>query len=309
MMYQATAPGHRFERSVGALTILLPTAGAIATAATALAFGVDRADVGLLIVGYVLSIVAVEVGYHRMVVHRGFKTHGMTRAILAGVGSMGAIGPIGWWTANHRQHHEFTDVPGDPHSPHLSGAGVLGRLRGFWHSHAGWLTTESSIVTDPARYAADVYRDPILRTVHELYFPLVFAGLLIPSIAGALLHASWTGAIHGLLWGGLTRIFCVHHAVWALGSFCHLYGTQEYRTTDAARNNVWVAIPTFGEGWHHNHHAFPSSARHGLEWWQIDLNYWFIRTLELVGLAWDVKVPSRHARDARRRVDCRHVAN
>jgi stearoyl-CoA desaturase (delta-9 desaturase) len=280
--------------------------GFIATVALSFQLGVSRMDVLLLLVTYTISIVAVEVGYHRMVVHRGFKTGRVMRAVLAGIGSMGAIGPIGWWTANHRQHHAYTDVPGDPHSPHLSGCGLMGKLKGFWHSHAGWLMNQTSIVTNPARYAADVYRDPVLRTTHQLYFPLVFLGLVIPAVAGGIMHGSWFGLVRGFLWGGLTRIFCVHHAVWALGSFCHAYGSQTYETRDQARNNLWVAIPTFGEGWHHNHHVFPTSARHGLEWWQLDPNYYFIRGLELLGLAWDVKVPSRQVRAARRKGGVRH---
>jgi stearoyl-CoA desaturase (delta-9 desaturase) len=298
-MKPSAARNHRFERTIGALTILVPTLGALATAVHAVAFGVTRGDLVLLIVAYTVSIVAVEVGYHRMVVHRAFKTHAVTRAILAGLGSTGAIGPIGWWTANHRRHHEFTDVVGDPH---LSGSDIKGKLRGFWHSHAGWLMDQTSIATDPVRYATDVYKDPVLLAVHRLYFPLVLAGLVVPGLAGGLLHASWQGVLRGVLWGGLTRIFLVHHAVWSLGSICHTFGKQEYRTRDAAKNNLWVAIPTFGEGWHHNHHVFPSSARHGLEWWQIDVNFYLVRSLAFFRLAWDIKLPSLEARAARRKV-------
>ena len=304
-MSYASAQGRRFERTIGLLTIVVPAAGALAAVGVSSVFSFTWADTILMAAMYTVTLVAVEVGYHRMIVHRGFHTHAVTRALLAAVGSMGTIGPIGWWTANHRQHHAFTDVAGDPHSPHLSGGSLWSRCKGFWHSHAGWLTNASSTLTDPGRYAADVYRDPVLRAVHRLYFPLVLLGLLIPAAIGALVHNSWLGAVRGLLWGGFVRMFLAHHAVWALGSVCHSFGTQEYESSDQARNNLWVAIPTFGEGWHHNHHVFPSSARHGLEWWQLDTNYYFIRGLELVGLAWDVKLPSRQARTARRRKDPR----
>jgi len=293
--------GHSFERTVGLLTIALPTLGAFGCVVSAWRFGADRIDLALLTAMYVITVVAVEVGYHRMIVHRSFRTHSITRFLLAAIGSMGAIGPIGWWTANHRQHHATTDMPGDPHSPHLFGSGLRSRLLGLWHSHAGWLLNETSITVDPKRFATDIYKDPVLTAVHRAYFPLVALGLLIPAIVGAWLHGGWVGAMRGLLWGGLGRVFCGHHAVWALGSVCHAYGSQEFETKDQARNNAWVAIVTFGEGWHHNHHVFPSSARHGINWWQLDPNFGFIKLLQLLGLAWDVKVPSKQAKDARRR--------
>jgi stearoyl-CoA desaturase (delta-9 desaturase) len=126
-----------------------------------------------------------------------------------------------------------------------------------------------------------------------LFVPWVAVGLLIPAVLGGLLTGTWTGALFGLLWGGLVRIFVTHHMTWSINSVCHLWGGRPYPSHDHSRNNVVFGILGMGEGWHNNHHAFPTSARHGLRWWQIDMSYWLIRGLALTGLAWNVRLPAR----------------
>jgi stearoyl-CoA desaturase (delta-9 desaturase) len=126
----------------------------------------------------------------------------------------------------------------------------------------------------------------------QFLFWMIF-GLIFPSVLGGLLTWSWWGLLLGFLWGGLVRVLVVHHITWSVNSICHLWGTRPFATTDHSRNNALVALVGFGEGWHNNHHAFPTSARHGLRWWEIDTSYWFIRGLGLIGLARDIRVPDR----------------
>jgi stearoyl-CoA desaturase (delta-9 desaturase) len=207
---------------------------------------------------------------------------------------MAAQGPLYYWVAIHRRHHAHNDEPGDPHSPHLDQpGGMRGLASGFWHSHIGWMFSHDA--TNWPRYIHDLLRDRMLFTISRLYFFWVFLGLLIPTAIGGLLTESWQGALTGFLWGGLVRIFLVHHAAWSLGSVSHLFGYQEFDTKDHSTIYWVTALPTFGESWHNNHHAFPYSATHGLRWWQFDVNATFIRCLSLCGLVWGVKKPTPDA--------------
>jgi stearoyl-CoA desaturase (delta-9 desaturase) len=171
----------------------------------------------------------------------------------------------------------------DPHSPHEQGNGFLGLLRGLWHAHVGWF-----FQPDPPNlphYVKDLNQSGLLRAASSLFPLWVALGVLIPAALGGLLTGTWMGALSGLLWGGLARIFLVHHVTWSVNSICHLWGSQPFRTGDESRNNFLFGVLGFGEGWHNNHHAFPTSARFGLQWWQIDVGYWFISVLVLLGLA------------------------
>ena len=136
--------------------------------------------------------------------------------------------------------------------------------------------------------------------VSETFTVWVALGLLIPTLLGGLLTLSWSGALLGFIWGGLARIFLVHHVTWSINSVCHLWGSRPFRSHDESRNNVVFGVLAMGEGWHNNHHAFPTSARHGLRWWQVDLSYYVIRTMECLGLAWQVRTPAPAAMEAKR---------
>jgi len=212
---------------------------------------------------------------------------------LGVLGSMAVQGSLLKWVALHRRHHAFSDRPGDPHSPHLHGSGVLGLIRGLWHAHLGWVFQADP--PDLPRYVKDLNRSPLLRMVSALFPVWVVLGLVIPAVLGGLLTMSWRGVWYGLAWGGLARIFLVHHVTWSVNSVCHFWGMRPYRNADQSRNNILFGILGLGEGWHNTHHAFPTSARHGLRWWQIDASYWLIRTLALLRLAWNVKLPSKQA--------------
>jgi stearoyl-CoA desaturase (delta-9 desaturase) len=252
-------------------------------------------ELGLLLGMYILTALGITIGFHRLFSHRSFEAASATRFVLAALGSMAVQAPLMKWVAIHRRHHEHSDQPNDPHSPHGHGGGVAGVLRGLWHAHIGWF-----FQPDPPnwpRYVKDLQRDGAVRVASALFPLWVAVGLLVPAGLGWLLAGGWLGALLGLLWGGLARIFLVHHITWSVNSVCHLWGSRPY-PRDESRNNVVFGVLALGEGWHNNHHAFPTSARHGLRWWQLDLSYYVIRLLALFGLAWSVRVPGKHAAGA-----------
>jgi stearoyl-CoA desaturase (Delta-9 desaturase) len=211
---------------------------------------------------------------------------------------MAVQGPLLKWVALHRRHHQHSDKEADPHSPHAYGSGVRGMLRGMWHAHIGWLLKPDG--PGLRKYVVDLVPDRVVRAVSRLFPLWVAVGLLLPALLGGLIAGSWKGALLGFLWGGLARVFLVHHVTWSINSICHLWGSRPFRSHDESRNNVVFGILGMGEGWHNNHHAFPSSARHGLAWWQVDVSYWIIRGLAAVGLARNVRLPSAAAIEAKR---------
>jgi stearoyl-CoA desaturase (delta-9 desaturase) len=237
------------------------------------------------------TAVGITVGFHRLFTHGSFKTHPVVQFTLAVLGSMAVQGPLLQWVATHRRHHQHSDADGDPHSPHLHGQGFLGLLKGVWHAHLGWIFDADP--PDLDHYVRDLRQSRSARTASVLFVVWVAVGLLIPAALGLVLTGTWMGALGGFVWGGLARIFLVHHITWSINSVCHVWGGRPYRTTDQSRNNLIFGVLALGEGWHNNHHAFPTSARHGLRWWQIDMSYWIIRALEFVGLAWNIRLPPK----------------
>lgn len=277
-------------RAATLAVVVVPFLGLVAAVGLLWGWGFRWLDLGLFLGMYVLSGVGVTVGFHRLFTHRAFKTHAVVKFVLAVLGSMAVQAPLFQWVAQHRRHHQYSDLPDDPHSPHHQGAGFLGRLRGFWHAHLGWVFEPDAEGLE--RYVKDLRQSPALRVASALFPLWVALGLLLPAAVGGLLTLSWAGALLGLLWGGLVRIFVVHHVTWCINSVCHLWGSRPYAVRDESRNNVVFGVLGMGEGWHNNHHAFPTSARYGLRWWQVDVGYWVIRGLALGGLAWDVELPT-----------------
>jgi stearoyl-CoA desaturase (Delta-9 desaturase) len=245
-------------------------------------------DILILAITYVVIGTGVTVGFHRLLTHRSFKTSRLVRAGFAALGSAAAEGPVIDWVATHRKHHQFSDVEGDPHSPHTDhGSGWRGALRGLAHAHIGWVFSDME-VADERRYAKDLLADPMIRFVDRTFVLWVALGLAFPFGLGVALTGTVAGGLTGLLWGGAARIFFLHHATFSINSLCHFFGRRDYDTGDQSRNLAWLAIPTWGEAWHNNHHAFPTSYRHGLRRWQIDPSAGVIRLMEMTGLAWDV---------------------
>jgi stearoyl-CoA desaturase (delta-9 desaturase) len=264
-------------------------------------WGFSWADFGILVGMYVLSALGITVGFHRLFTHRSFETFTWVRVVFAAFGSMAMQGPVLKWVAMHRRHHQHSDTPNDPHSPHQHGGGVLGFLRGAWHAHIGWFFER-----DPdglERYIPDLLKSKAVQLASALFHAWWALGLLIPAVLGGVLTLSWAGVLTGMIWGGPVRVFLVHHVTWSVNSACHLWGRRPYRSNDLSRDNAVFGILALGEGWHNTHHAFPTSARHGLRWWQIDVSYWVIRALALSGLAWDVRLPSLQMQAQWRRLE------
>lgn len=245
-------------------------------------------DLLVLAISYLLTVVGITVGYHRLFTHRSFKTGRPLRALFAVLGSAAVEGPVIEWVSTHRKHHRFSDVSGDPHSPHTEqGVGWRGAIRGLFHAHVGWMFRGVDRA-DPQRYAKDLLADPVLRAVDRMFLLWVLVGLAFPFGLGVALTGSIVGGLTGLLWGGAVRILFLHHATFSINSLCHFFGRRRFPTGDESRNLAWLALPTFGEAWHNNHHAFPTSAHHGLTRWQLDPGGWLIDAMERFGLAWDV---------------------
>jgi len=287
----------RLERRVNMTAVFLPFI--VVAAAIPLLWGdwLGWSDVVVFAVMYLLSGLGVTVGFHRLLTHRSFKTHKFTEYVFAYLGMLAVEGPVIDWVADHRKHHAHTDVEGDPHSPHVGhGDGLKGAIKGLWHAHVGWLW-ETHGEASARRYAKDLAEDRNMRILNRKFPLIVLASLLIPAAMGGLLTWSWHGALTALIWGGFARIFFVHHVTWSVNSVCHFFGTRRFEIEDRSTNVFWLAIPSFGESWHHNHHTFPRSAKHGLKWWEIDISAMTIGLMKRVGLAWDVVTitPERQA--------------
>jgi stearoyl-CoA desaturase (Delta-9 desaturase) len=255
--------------------------------------GVGWLELNLFLLMSALSAVGITVGFHRYFTHKTFDAHPIVKIILAILGSMAGEGSIVAWVSVHRCHHQYTDVVGDPHSPHLHGDSWLNRLYGFWYSHLGWLMDNR--LPNSAVFAKDLIRDPVILTINRLYPLWIFLGILIPGLLGWSIAGNGDGFFRGLIWGGVARLFFSFNGGYTINSIAHTWGNRMFTTQDFSTNNFWLAIPTFGEGWHNNHHAFPNSAKLGLKWWQIDLGFVVIQLLELMGLVENVQQPSPDA--------------
>ena len=231
-----------------------------------------------VITGFVLFYVAgsfgIGMGYHRLLTHRGYKVPRLVEYFLATCGTLSLEGGPIQWVVTHRIHHAHADRPGDPHTPRDGG----------WWAHMGWIlwgTAQNHDAATIAHYAPDLVKDRYYRWLNNYYYvPLLIVGI------GLFIFGGW-GVV---LWGVFLRTTVALHATWLVNSATHLWGEQRFKTDDDSRNSWWVALLTFGEGWHNNHHAHPTSARHGLHWYEIDLNWLGIRALQLLGLAHSIKL-------------------
>ena len=292
-------------------TVVLPLIGMVIALTLAFRYSmVSVLDVTMLIGGWYLTGMGITIGFHRMLTHRSFEAHPAVRWFWTVAGSLAVEGsPIDWCMV-HRKHHRFSDNHGDPHSPHLHDGGLWNNLKGFWHSHTGWLFNANWSKQERQKYVPDLMEDELLLSIDRNYNAWVIVTLVIPAVIGGIagllfpaeLSMGWAigkGALLGFIWGGLARVCLSHHMTWSINSICHIFGSQDYKANDDSRNNVFFGVLSHGEGWHNNHHAFPTSARHGLKWWQFDLSWVIIRGLEMVGLVWNVKLPSERQLESR----------
>lgn len=224
---------------------------------------------------WISGSLGIGMGYHRLLTHRGYKTYKWVEYFLTLCGTLALEGGPMFWVATHRVHHQNTDKEGDPHSP---------RDGGFW-AHMGWIITGRAMHNHSKEllpYVPDLRKDKFHTWISNWHWvPITVLGIVILAVGG------WQYVI----WGIFLRTVLGLHATWLVNSATHMWGSQRFLTSDTSTNSFWVAILTFGEGWHNNHHAHPQSARHGLAWYEVDMNWYGIATLRVLGLAWDVKVP------------------
>ncbi len=239
---------------------------------------------------YVLTGLGITVGYHRLFAHRSFETGPLLRVALAILGAMTLQGPLTQWVTDHRIHHLHSDKDGDPHSPNLAGNSFFGILKGILHAHVGWMFTEKGLHRN-SKYASDIYGDKYLLAVDRLYLFWVTLSLALPFVMGYAAGGTLGSGLEMFVWAGLVRIFLFQHSTFAVNSICHKFGRRNYQTKDNSRNQFVVALLTFGEGWHNNHHAFPRSARHGLGKFQIDFSWIMIIAMKKFKLAYNVYLP------------------
>jgi stearoyl-CoA desaturase (delta-9 desaturase) len=222
---------------------------------------------------WVTGCLGITLGFHRLIAHRSFQTPKLVEYFLAFCGTLACQGGVMDWVGLHRIHHQHSDTPADPHDSHL----------GFWWSHIGWLMYHNHADPDVPRYTKDLAEDPVYQFLQNYFIPLQIAlGLGLYFLGG------WPFVV----WGVFVRIVVVFHCTWFVNSATHQFGYRTYDTGDRSTNCWWVAVVTYGEGWHNNHHAFQYSARHGLKWWEVDITWMTIQFLQLLGLATKVKLPA-----------------
>jgi stearoyl-CoA desaturase (delta-9 desaturase) len=246
-------------------------------------------DIAIFLIMYVPTGLGITVGFHRLLTHRSFKTSPLLRGVLSVLGTMAVEGPVISWVADHRKHHTYSDRLGDPHSPHVDhGGGVRGALRGLAHAHVGWLFDHSQRGARE-RFAPDLLADPVVSFIDKTFLLWSLIGFAIPFGLGVLFGGTVSAGLEGMLWGGVVRMLVLHHVTYSINSLCHFFGRRRFATEDESRNLLWLAPLSFGEAWHNNHHAFPTSAFHGMGRREIDLSGVLIAALERVGLVWDVQ--------------------
>jgi stearoyl-CoA desaturase (delta-9 desaturase) len=248
----------------------------LAAAVTVFLVPVTWSGVALALGFYWLRLFGITAGLHRLFSHRGFKTSRWFQFVLGWLGASAVQGGPLWWAAHHRQHHKHSDQDGDPHSP---------ITKSVWHAHVGWVLTpevrnsDMTLVKDWTKYPELVWLDRLE---------------LVPAVVQAAvcyLVAGWSGVV----WGFLVSTVVLYHATFLVNSVCHLMGKRRFETDDRSRNNWWVALIVFGEGWHNNHHHYPSAARQGFKWWELDVTYYILKALSWVGVVWDLREPTPRA--------------
>ncbi|WBB97723.1 MULTISPECIES: acyl-CoA desaturase [unclassified Solwaraspora] len=284
------------KQSIGVLIALgafvtVPFLALIAAVPVAWGGWLGWTDVIIGLVFYVVAGLGITVGFHRYFTHGSFKAKRWLRITLALAGSLAIEGNVIQWVADHRRHHAFSDIEGDPHSPWRFGTSVWGLTKGLLYAHVGWLFHRD--LTNQERFTPDLLADKDIRRIDQLFPALVVFTMLAPAAIGGLATWSWQGALTAFFWAGLVRVALLHHITWSINSVCHVYGERpfEVRQGDKASNFWPLAILSFGESWHNLHHADPTCARHGVLRGQIDISARVIWLLEKTGAVSNVRWP------------------
>ena len=283
--------GWKQKGTMLAITII-PFVAFVAAVALLWNTAVGWTDLGLLVVLYVFCGFGITIGFHRMLTHSAFEAVKPLKAGLLIFGSMAVQGSAITWAVDHRTHHAHSDKEGDPHSPHHGfGGGLGGQLRGLLHAHMGWMFSHPA-GQERERMARDLSQDRLVRFIDRTFLLWAVLGFVVPFALGFALTGTWRGALTGLLWGGLVRLFLNHHVTWSVNSICHYFGRRPFPAYDLSTNNWVLALPSLGESWHHNHHVFPTSAFHGLGKAQLDASGLMIRAWEKMGWVTQVRRPT-----------------
>ena len=281
------------DRLITAVVTVAPVAGLGFVAWQVWGDWLHGGDLVVFAILYLTTGLGITVGFHRHLTHRAFATTRPVRALLAVLGSAAIEGPVISWVADHRKHHAFADVEGDPHSPHVGhGHGWRGAVAGLVHAHVGWLFVHTQRGARN-RYAPDLLADPIITLIDRAFVVWALGGLAAAFGLGCAIGGTAMAGVRGLLWGGAVRMLVLHHVTYSINSVCHFFGGRRFATPDHSSNVFLLALPSLGESWHNNHHAFPTSAAHGLRWWELDVSSLVICALARVGLVWDVVEVSR----------------
>jgi stearoyl-CoA desaturase (Delta-9 desaturase) len=282
---------HRLQRRHFVMFDVLPFVGTIAALVLLRFRPIATLEISLFFMMWLATGLGLTVGYHRLFSHHAFATSDRLAVAFVILGSMAGRGPMISWVAMHRRHHKHADHDGDLHSPIMDGQRRLRPWRGWLHAHLTWMVKHD--YPNVAIYVPDLLGNPALMRANRYYNTWVALGLLLPAIVGGIVTETWMGAVTAFLWGGAVRMFVVEQSMSAVNSLLHLSGSRPFdRLRDNSRNSILLGLLVWGEGWHNNHHAFPYSAAFGLRWHQIDPGFWLIRSLQAVGLAWDVKLPT-----------------
>jgi stearoyl-CoA desaturase (delta-9 desaturase) len=281
-----------------ALLVALPLVAVGVAAVIFWNHGIGWLDLGLGAGMYLVTGLGLSLGFHRLFSHRSFVPARWLKVTLAIAGTMGIEGSVTSWVSQHRRHHAFTDRAGDPHSPVPVGPGLSHQLRGLWHAHAGWLFVPNEVNAE--RWSPELLDDPDIAFVSRTVVLWTVLSFLIPTVIGWVVIGTIWGALLAGLWAGVIRVALLHHVTWGTNSLCHTFGKQPYGDKDRSTNFAPLALLSFGDAWHNSHHAFPRSARHGVDAGQVDISAEVIRVFERMGWATEVHWPRRSVMDRRR---------
>jgi len=287
------------QRISASILVVAPLVALVIAVVTLWGHGISALDVVIGVVMYGVTCFGITVGFHRLLAHRSFRAKRPLRIVLAVMGSMAVEGSVVTWVAQHRKHHAHTEQEGDPHSPFRYGTGFWPQLKGLVYAHVGWFFDAHP--SEPERWAPDLLADRDMAFISRTAVGWSAASLALPFFIGLAATASLGEALLAFLWGGVVRMMLMHHATWSTNSICHMFGRRPFDTADRSSNFAPLALVSFGESWHNAHHAFPSSARHGVDRGQLDPSARVIRVLEAFGWATHVRWPRPERLESRRR--------